>query len=232
MQGSLENLNGLMKRLGYVFEDKKLLQQALTHRSAAAQNNERLEFLGDSVLNFVVASHLFKHFPRASEGELTRIRAKWVCESALAEIATHFALHEYLILGQGEKKGGGAHRASILADALEALIGAMYLESGMLACEAVILPWYQADKKSLWVDAHHKDAKTQLQEYLQSKHLPLPIYTLAQTWGDPHHPVFQISCEIAVLAVMALGEAPSRKKAEQAAAEALLKKLGVKSNAR
>jgi ribonuclease-3 len=230
MVGSSENLNGLMKRLGYVFKDKKLLQKALTHRSASAQNNERLEFLGDSVLNFIVASHLFQHFPRASEGELTRIRAKWVCESALAEIAANFSLHEHLILGQGEKKGGGAHRASILADALEALVGAMYLESGMLACEAVVLPWYQAGKESLWVDAHHKDAKTQLQEYLQSKHLPLPTYTLVQTWGDLHHPVFQISCEIAVLAVTALGEAPSRKRAEQAAAEALLKKLGVKSN--
>lgn len=230
MVRSAENLNGLMKCLGYVFQDKKLLQQALTHRSAGTPNNERLEFLGDSVLNFIVASHLFAYFPRASEGELTRIRAKWVCESALAEIAAGFFINEHLILGQGEKKGGGAHRASILADALEALIGAMYLESGMLACEAVVLSWYKAGNENLWIDAHHKDAKTRLQEYLQGKKLPLPMYTLLQTWGDPHHPIFQICCEITVLEAKAIGEAPSRKRAEQVAAEALLQQLGVESS--
>ena len=231
MVNSSENLNGLMKRLGYTFQDKKLLQQALTHRSAGSPNNERLEFLGDSILNFIVAAHLFTHFSHASEGELTRIRAKWVCESALAEIATGFSLSDHLILGQGEKKGGGAHRASILADALEALIGAMYLESGMLTCESVVLPWYQAGKESLWTDAHHKDAKTRLQEYLQAKQLPLPTYTVLKTWGDPHHPTFQMCCEIDVLGAKAIGEAPSRKRAEQAAAEALLKQLGVETSA-
>ena len=230
MVSSSENLNGLMKRLGYVFQDKKLLQQALTHRSAGTPNNERLEFLGDSILNFIVAAHLFAHFPHASEGELTRIRAKWVCESALAEIAAGFSLNKYLILGQGEKKGGGAHRASILADALEALIGAMYLESGMLTCEAVVLPWYQTGKEALWVDAHHKDAKTRLQEYLQAKQVPLPTYTVLKTWGDQHNPIFQICCEIAALEAKAIGEAPSRKRAEQAAAEALLQQLGVESS--
>ena len=229
MVNSSENLNGLMKQLGYVFKDKQLLQQALTHRSAGFPNNERLEFLGDSVLNFIVASHLFLHFPQASEGELTRIRAKWVCESTLAEIAANFSLQKHLILGQGEKKGGGAYRSSILADALEAFIGAMYLESGMPTCEQVVLSWYRSGKETLWTNAHHKDAKTRLQEYLQAKQLPLPIYTVLQTWGDPHHPTFQICCEVSALALEATGEAQSRKRAEQAAAEALLQQLGVKS---
>jgi ribonuclease III len=228
MVNSAENIQGLMKRLGYVFQDEKRLLQALTHRSAGTLNNERLEFLGDSVLNFIVASHLFQAFPHASEGELTRIRSKWVCESALAEIAAHFDLNHYLILGLGEKKGGGAHRASILADALEAIVGAMYLEAGMLVCQDVVLPWYQIGSKTAWADAHQKDAKTRLQEYLQAKQLPLPVYTVLETWGDPHHPVFQVACEIAVLEAKTTAEGPSRKKAEQAAAEALLEQLGVK----
>ncbi|MEY3182475.1 MAG: ribonuclease [Pseudomonadota bacterium] len=232
MVNSVENLNSLMKRLGYVFKDKQLLQHALTHRSSGTPNNERLEFLGDSVLNFIVAAHLFSHFPDASEGDLTRIRSKWVCESALADIASRFSLDNHLILGQGEKKGGGAHRASILADALEALIGAMYLESGMQMCENIVLSWYRTGKEALWIDAHHKDAKTRLQEYLQAKKLPLPTYTVVATWGDSHHPTFRMACEVSALSLTATGEANSRKKAEQAAAEAILNALGVKINDR
>lgn len=220
---SPENARRLMDTLGYVFSDPMLFMRALTHRSASSQNNERLEFLGDSVLNLIITRYLFEHLPQGDEGALTRIRAKLVCESSLAKLAETFRLGNYLILGVGEQKSGGAYRASIMADALEALIAAIYLEAGMLVCEPLILSWFQADLADLALAGKtHKDAKTRLQEVLQAKQLELPLYHLKDSFGDPHEPTFRISCQIPSLGIETEGQAKSRKKAEQLAAESAL----------
>jgi ribonuclease-3 len=183
--------------------------------------------LGDSVLHFIVSAHLVRQFPTANEGTLTRIRAKWVCATTLAEIANRLVLKEHVILGQGERRTGGAHRASILADALEAIIGAIFCDAGIGICESVVLSWYAMDKAHLWVDAHHKDPKTRLQEYVQAKRLPLPIYTVMRITGDPHDPVFHVRCEVTALNVVIERQGKGRKAGEQAVAEAVLKQLGV-----
>ena len=213
--------------LGHAFTDNALAELALTHRSCGARNNERLEFLGDSILNFVIADALFEKCPQAAEGQLSRLRARLVKGVTLAELAREMALSEFLRLGAGELKSGGFNRKSILADALEALIGAIYLDAGMDACRARILAWYAPRLGDLTLDDTQKDPKTRLQEYLQSRREELPKYQLTEVEGEAHAQLFHIHCEIAALQHPASGAGKSRRVAEQNAASAALKALGV-----
>lgn len=211
---------------GHVFADGALLQQALTHRSAGAPHNERLEFLGDAVAGALVAGALFQRWPRADEGALTRARAELVRESSLAQIARSLEIGNRLQLGPGELKSGGHRRDSILADALEAVIGAIYLDAGWDACRTVVLPWFQAGVERLPGGDAIKDAKTRLQEWLQGRQRVLPVYELLAEGGSEHAKVFRVACHIAEPALSAQGEGGSRRAAEQVAAEALLAQLG------
>ena len=202
--------------------------QALTHRSAGAPHNERLEFLGDALVNLIVAEALYTHWPQADEGALTRARAELVRESALAPIARTLDLGSKLILGPGEMKSGGHRRDSILADALEALVAAIYLDAGFEACRAVVLPWFEPAMAAL-PPPHKvgKDAKTRLQEWLQGKQKPLPVYALLSESGEEHAKTFRVSCTLVHPPLVTEGEGGSRRAAEQVAAEAALRDLGV-----
>lgn len=215
----------LSKRLGLSFNDPDLFTMALTHRSAGAKNNERLEFLGDSILGFVIAEDLFDRFPEASEGVLSRLRANLVNQSSLAELARRHQFGDYLLLGSGELKSGGFRRESILSDALEAVIGALYLDQGVEACTQWIRELFQAKLRSLTLDNWQKDPKTQLQELMQSKRLELPEYTLLTMSGLPHEQTFKVKCTIPLLKDACIGTGVSRKRAEQAAAEKMLQLL-------
>lgn len=212
--------------IGYRFTREELLEQALTHRSAGAPHNERLEFLGDSLVNLFIAEALYTRWPRADEGALTRARAELVRESALAPIARKLDLGRQLILGPGELKSGGHRRDSILADALEALVAAIYLDAGFEACRAAVLPWFEAAMDAL-PPAHKvgKDAKTRLQEWLQGRQKPLPVYELVAESGEDHAKSFHVTCTIAEPQVLTEGQAGSRRAAEQQAAEAALAAL-------
>jgi ribonuclease III len=212
---------------GYRFRQQDLLQQALTHRSAGAPHNERLEFLGDALVNLIVAEALYARWPQADEGALTRARAELVRESALALIARTLDLGAKLTLGPGEMKSGGHRRDSILADALEALIGAIYLDAGFEACRAVVLPWFEPAMAAL-PPPHKvgKDAKTRLQEWLQGKQKPLPVYALLSESGEEHAKTFLVTCTLLQPALVTEGEGGSRRAAEQVAAEAALRELG------
>lgn len=215
--------------IAYQFRDRTLLKLALSHRSSGKLNNERLEFLGDSILGFIVADTLCKRFPDASEGELSRLRAQLVKKSTLAEIARELKLGEALILGAGESKSGGAQRESILADALEALVSAIYLDAGMTPCCEEVLLWL--DSRLAGLEAGDrlpgKDAKTRLQEYLQAQKLPLPEYLLSDTSGKDHEQEFTVSCKIDLLETAVEGRGSSRRDAEQQAAAAILERLGL-----
>lgn len=211
----------------YRFADPGLLQQALTHRSAGAPHNERLEFLGDSIVNLLVAEVLFQRWPKADEGALTRARAELVREASLATIARRLELGARLTMGPGEMKSGGHRRDSILADALEAVVAAIYLDSGFEACRAAVLPWFEESLAALPVGKPGKDAKTRLQEWLQGRQRPLPSYELVSESGDDHAKTFNVSCTIIDPALTAEGEGSSRRNAEQAAAAALLEKLDI-----
>lgn len=213
-------------RIGHRFTRPELLQQALTHRSAGAPHNERLEFLGDALVNLIVAEALYVHWPRADEGALTRARAELVRESALAPIARALELGERLTLGPGEMKSGGHRRDSILADALEALVAAIYLDSDFPTCRDVVLPWFQAAIDAL-PPPHKvgKDAKTRLQEWLQARQKPLPVYLLLAETGEDHAKSFQVSCTLVQPPIAAEGVGSSRRAAEQAAAESVLERL-------
>jgi ribonuclease III len=222
---STERLARFSQLLGYSFRDPGLLALALTHRSASHANNERLEFLGDGVINFVVAEVLYRAHPQAEEGELSRLRARLVCEDSLARAAEKFALGDCLILGSGELKSGGFRRASILADAVEAVLGAVYLDGGFEAArkaserllgEALVEP---ADPAQL------KDPKTRLQEYLQGRGRPLPVYEVDAADGPAHRQRFTVRCRLDDGPEVAEGHGPSRKAAEQDAAERLLEQL-------
>lgn len=216
----------LSKELGYRFSDLKLLKAAMTHRSSAGVNNERLEFLGDSILNFSIAVELYTRFPKAQEGDLTRLRAVLVNGATVAEIAKELGIGEHLSLGLGELKTGGFQRESILADALEAIIAAIYLDSSEISvCQERILAWYESRLTKIVPGTSPKDAKTALQEYLQSKHLALPEYEVIATTGSSHQPLFKVLCRVPVLATPIEGVANTRKKAEQNAAEATLKAI-------
>lgn len=210
------------------FRTPELLTQALTHRSAGAPHNERLEFLGDALVNLIVAEALYAQWPQADEGALTRARAELVRESALATIARELELGAKLILGPGEMKSGGHRRDSILADALEALVGAIYLDAGFEACRSAVLPWFGGALAGL-PPPHKvgKDAKTRLQEWLQGKQKPLPVYALLSESGEEHAKTFQVSCTLAQPPLATDGSGASRRAAEQAAAEAALRELGV-----
>ncbi|MGR8940293.1 MAG: ribonuclease III [Gammaproteobacteria bacterium] len=215
----------LSKRLGLSFNNPELFTMALTHRSAGAKNNERLEFLGDAILGFVIAEDLFDRFPEASEGVLSRLRANLVNQSSLAELARQHQFGDYLLLGSGELKSGGFRRESILSDALEAVIGALYLDQGIEVCKQWIQGLFQAKLRALSLDNWQKDPKTQLQELMQSKRLDLPEYTLLTMSGLPHEQTFKVKCTIPLLKDACIGTGVSRKRAEQAAAEKMLQLL-------
>ena len=214
-------------RIGHAFNDQGLLAQALTHRSAGAPHNERLEFLGDSIVNFLVAETLFQRWPKADEGALTRARAELVREAALATISRHLQLGERLTMGPGEMKSGGHRRDSILADALEAVVAAIYLDSSFETCRTVVLPWFEESLAALPVGRPEKDAKTRLQEWLQGRQRPLPVYDLVSESGDDHAKLFLARCTTLDPPLTADGEGTSRRNAEQVAAAALLDKLDI-----
>ena len=223
------SFNRLQELLGYQFARQELLETALTHRSFAKNNNERLEFLGDSVLNFVVAHLLFERFPTADEGQLSRLRAHLVKGAALAVLARQFDLGEYLHLGPGERKSGGFRRDSILAGALEAVIGAVYIDGGFEVVRILIDKIYQEMLGSLSLEQGFKDPKTRLQEYLQGRGMNLPEYCVLSTTGDAHNQLFQVECRIVDAELLTLGEGANRRTAEQEAANKALVLLGVDS---
>ena len=212
-------------RIGYRFRSPELLQQALRHRSAGVPHNERLEFLGDALVNLVVAEALHGRWPKADEGTLTRARASLVRESALAELARRLELGDRLELGPGELKSGGHRRDSILADAFEALVGAIHLDAGFEACRAVVLPWFEPLLDELPTGKAEKDPKTRLQEWLQGRQLPRPSYQLVETRGDDHARVFLVRCDTSEPPLTEQAEGASLRAAEQLAAEQLLLKL-------
>ncbi len=215
----------LCRRLDYEFKTLAYLKQALTHRSASSKNNERFEFLGDSILSTVISNALFEQFPDQNEGQLSRLRAHLVKGEMLAKIALELELGDYLILGQGELKTGGFRRTSTLADALEAVFAAVFLDGGFTAAQQVILKLFQSRLEDPDLNDTLKDAKTQLQEYLQSKKMTLPDYTLTKVAGDEHDQVFYVKCDVAALKLSTEGHAETRRKAEQIAANLILQKL-------
>lgn len=212
----------LIKKIKYEFQEPHLLKVALTHRSKGGDHNERLEFLGDAVVNFVIAEILFHQFPKATEGELSRWRASLVNRDALAELAKDFELGRYLFLGPGELRSGGSERQSILSCAMEAIIGAVYLDGGFEAARTKIVEWYEPLLLSLSSASSHKDPKTLLQEYLQSRRLPLPIYAVEAIEGEAHQQLFTVSCQVEGIETKTLGKGTSRRRAEQDAAQAML----------
>lgn len=218
-------LDALSKQLGHTFRHPGLLQRALTHCSHSVTHNERLEFLGDSVLNCVIAKYLYDTHTDLAEGVLSRQRSNLVNQQTLVTLAQQLQLGEMLLLGEGERKSAGFRRPSILADAMEAIFGAVFVDGGFSATEQVILNLYvpliaQADEQAMG-----KDYKTLLQEFLQSKRLALPKYTVIATQGEAHAQIFKVACDIAQLNISTLGEGVSRRSAEQVAAEVAYKKL-------
>ncbi|MDH5360023.1 MAG: ribonuclease III [Gammaproteobacteria bacterium] len=220
-----EKHNRLCRRLSYQFKDPSLLQAAMTHRSARGLNNERLEFLGDSILGLVIARALYEKFPKASEGQLSRMRASLVKGETLAQMATELELGECLFLGSGELKSGGFRRSSILEDAMEAVIGAVERDGGLQAAQDLVLHLYRQRLDEVDLDASTKDPKTRLQEYLQGLGKSLPAYEVIRISGDTHDQTFVVSCRIEDLAKPAQGKGGSRRKAEQAAAQKVLDTL-------
>jgi ribonuclease III len=210
------------EKLDYELRDPSLFAAALTHRSAARPHNERLEFLGDAVLNLLVAEDLFRRFPDADEGDLSRLRARIVSAEPLAEVAAEIEVGDALQLGSGELKTGGFRRQSILADAFEAVCGALYLDGGLEAARRALLPLLGPRIAQLPAAAALKDAKTRLQEYLQSRGLPLPRYEVERTEGEAHAQTFWVLCEVAALELRSSGHGSSRRRAEQEAAEGVL----------
>ena len=213
------------ERLGYEPHDLALFRAALTHRSAPGANNERLEFLGDAVVNLLIAHHLYQAFPLATEGELSRLRARLVSREPLAEIAVSLGLGETLQLGSGELRSGGFRRQSILADALEALCGAIFLDGGLGAAEPIIARLFTERIAALPSPEALKDPKTRLQEYLQSRSLTLPRYLILGIDGEDHAQTFRVSCEVPGLALRVEGGGSSRRRAEQQAAQAMLEAI-------
>jgi ribonuclease-3 len=209
----------LQERLGYTFQKPDLLMQALTHRSHSKKNNERLEFLGDSVLNCTVAEMLYERYGDLDEGDLSRVRANLVKQQALYEIAQALQLSDCLRLGEGELKSGGFKRPSILADSFEAIVGAIFLDSGFESSKKVLRKWYSQILEHVDPRTLGKDDKTLLQEYLQGHQLPLPIYTVVATTGVAHNQQFEVECSIPSLKVTLNGKGASRRAAEQAAAK-------------
>jgi len=216
----------LETRLGYVFRDRKLFERALTHRSFGADHNERLEFLGDSVLNLSAAAWLYHQAARQDEGQLSRLRAALVRAEALADVARAIDLGRFLRLGEGELQSGGAQRESILADTVEALLGAIYLEAGFDKAQEVMRRLFAPLLDSLDAEVVRKDAKTQLQEFLQGQRLPLPSYAVLDVRGAAHQQKFRVECEVAALGLKVTGEGDSRRRAEQDAAARMIERIG------
>lgn len=215
----------LAAAIGCQFRNPALLDEALTHRSARGRNNERLEFLGDAVLGAVIASRLFEHAPQASEGDLSRLRASLVKRESLAQVAMELSLGDYLSLGGGELKSGGFRRASILADALEAVIGAVYRDAGFDAAADVIDRLFTDRLRAAVASGAHKDAKTRLQESLQKMGLDLPQYDVADIAGADHDRVFRVTCAVPQRGLIVDAQGRSRRRAEQRAAAAMLERL-------
>jgi ribonuclease III len=220
------SLDSLAKQLGHQFKTPVILTQALTHRSFSGNNNERLEFLGDGALNFIIANQLYQRFPKLPEGDLSRLRAALVKEATLSEIAFSLNLGDVLKLGEGELKSAGWRRPSILADALEAIIGAVYVDGGFLSAEALVLKLYEEKLAIIDPRIINKDAKSQLQEYLQGKKIDLPNYNVVSIEGEAHAQTFKMECVIKKLNITAVGEGSSRRVAEQQAAQLALEKIG------
>jgi ribonuclease-3 len=214
------------ERLGHEPRDVSLFVAALTHRSASGCNNERLEFLGDAVLNLVIAQHLYRVFPAATEGDLSRLRARVVSAEPLAEVGASLGVGDALQLGSGELKTGGFRRQSILADAFEALCGALFLDGGLEAAERVIRTLFESRIAALPAPETLKDAKTRLQEYLQSHGYSLPRYTVDRIEGEAHAQIFHVTCEVAAIGRRSQGSGSSRRRAEQEAAERILLEVG------
>lgn len=221
----MADLEKLQQKLGYQFNDLQLLEQALTHRSAKREHNERLEFLGDSIVNFVIAEALYRKFSDQKEGVLSRLRANIVKGDALADLGRSFHLGDYLSLGLGEKKSAGHKRSSILAGTVEAVIGAIYLDSDFITVQQCILNWHKDLLAALSLKDYLLDNKTKLQEFLQAKRLELPVYEVTEIRGKAHEQVFVVRCEVQNHDTPFYGEGASRRKAEQVAAELALKKL-------
>lgn len=221
----MRTLESLYQKLGYEFKQPALLSAALTHRSQGGAHNERLEFLGDACLNFTIAAELFQRFPKVREGDLTRMRALLVRGETLAQVARELSIGDYLQMGVGERKSGGHMRSSILSDALEAIIGAIYLDGDIEICRTRVLTWYEHHLDALLIKMPQKDAKTRLQEYCQTHGLPLPRYEIVEILGEAHEPIFKVQCLVAVIDQPFMGIANVRRKAEQAAAEAALEEL-------
>lgn len=224
MASDIEKLNF---KLGSPFANLAPLRLAITHRSFSSDNNERLEFLGDSILNFVIARELFKRFPEAREGRLSRMRAQLVKGQTLAEIAREFQLGDYLIMGSGELKSGGFNRDSILSDTLEAVIGAIFIETNIESVSEKILNWFESRLSNLSPESSQKDAKTLLQEYLQARNSSLPEYKIVNVEGKSHDQIFHVECSAELLSESVRGKGTNRRMAEQQAAESALEMLGV-----
>ncbi len=218
-------LDDLQSRLGYRFKDVGHLEAALTHRSVGPVHNERLEFLGDSIVNFVVAEILFKAYPDAREGKLTRMRASLVRGQSLGQLARRLQLGEAIRLGTGERKSGGRRRESILADAMEAVIGAIYLDGGMVACQTCIGQWLEAEFAAVDPNLVEKDPKTALQEWMQRERMDLPTYRVLEVMGPAHQQTFRVACCLGDQLPILEGTGSSRREAEQAAAAAALARL-------
>lgn len=224
------DLSLLSEVFGYQFKDRQLLEASLTHRSLSGTHNERLEFLGDSVLNFVIAEAIYKLYPQAKEGELSRLRANLVQGETLAEIAKEINLGKFLRLGPGEQKSGGAKRLSILADTLEAMVAAIYLDGGMDAAHAAVMRLFEKRLKQKDQLTELKDPKTELQEYLQARKLPVPTYEVTKIEGTDHNQIFNVVCLVAGVELSYQGSGTSRRRAEQQAAAQFLAFLKNKTN--
>jgi ribonuclease III len=221
----MDSLAALQQRLGHHFADGALLQRALTHRSAGTEHNERLEFLGDAVLQTAISALLYARFAGSDEGDLTRVRAHLVREDSLARVALSLGLPEVLRLSEGEARGGGARRPSILADALEALIGAAFLDGGYASAQALVERLFGEIIAVTDIDSWTKDAKTELQEWLQARKLPVPGYRIVATRGQSHAQTFDVECAVPALGLAERGEGKSRRAAEQDAARRMLASL-------
>ncbi len=221
----MDRPTGFESRLGYRFKDRALLEAALTHRSAGSVHNERLEFLGDAVLGLIVATELYRRLPDASEGELSRFRASLVNGTMLGSVALELQLGDAIAMGSGELKSGGYRRSSILADAFEAVLGAVYLDSDLNACREVVRHCFGRRLETLPDPVSLIDPKTRLQEWLQSRQLRLPEYRLLSERGEPHERVFRVECRVLDLSIEAEAEASSRRKAQQAAASRILEQI-------
>lgn len=214
---AINKLQTLARKLNYDFKDYSLLSAALTHRSVRGDNNERLEFLGDSILNFIIAEVLYHKYPKAKEGQLSRLRSALVKGDTLAKLANKFEISQYLRLGAGEIKSGGAFRSSILADSVEAIIAAIYIDGGFEVCKQQVLGWF--DKLLDSVSGKElKDPKTRLQELLQASKYPLPQYTILDVEGEAHAQTFYVECSVEGMTTVTRGSGTSRRKAEQDAA--------------